>query len=164
MPLEQERKVYRFQQGYGEMLLEAFDGQDPFTLTCEGGVHPGWVFGHLAMVGHGMCKRLGAEGAGLDEDRFKSLFGLGTQALDDASRYPAFEELVASWRRAHERLDAAAASASPDVLDQPNPNARMKAVLPTLHDLASFVMTAHEAMHLGQISTWRRSRGLPPLF
>ena len=164
MALEQERKVYRFQQGYGEMLLGAMDTKDAYALICDGGVHPAWVFGHLACVGNNMSKRLGGPGIIEDEDRYQTLFGFGSQPATDPSQYPTFDELVAVWHKAHKALDAAAASASADALAQPNPSERMKTALPTLGDLASFVMTAHEGMHLGQLSTWRRTRGLPPLF
>ena len=33
--------------------------------------------------------------------------------------------------------------------------------LPTLLDLTQFMCVTHEAMHLGQLSAWRRGRGLP---
>jgi len=53
---------------------------------------------------------------------------------------------------------------SAEQLDQTNISERMRPNLPKMHDLLSFVLTGHEAMHLGQLSTWRRVQGHPPLF
>lgn len=167
MALEQERKVYRFLMGYGDMLLGALEPKDAFAPMCDGGVHPAWALGHLAIVGHNMGKRFG--GAGLWDDaeaeRWKKLFAGGSRVTAGPEAYPAFDEIVAAWKRGHGVFDAAAASASPEVLAQPNPVERLRGGgLPTLGDLASFLLTAHEAMHVSQVSTWRRTRGMPPLF
>ena len=45
-------------------------------------------------------------------------------------------------------------------LDDPLPW-RFGEALPTLADAALFLAISHEAMHLGQLAAWRRSRGLP---
>ena len=39
-----------------------------------------------------------------------------------------------------------------------------KDALPTLKDVVAFLLTAHLGVHLGQLSSWRRMIGLPPLF
>lgn len=165
MAFEQERKVYRFQQGYGEMLLGAMDKAQAFKLICDNGVHPAWVIGHLALVAHNMTKRLGGgEGTIADEARWKTLFGGGSKPVPDAAQYPSFDEIIATWRKGHDALDAAVANAKPDALTQQNPAERMRAVLPTVGDLVSFILTGHEGMHLGQLSTWRRLQGMPAMF
>jgi hypothetical protein len=40
----------------------------------------------------------------------------------------------------------------------------MKDALPTAREAVAFLLTAHLADHLGQLSAWRRMIGLPPLF
>ena len=45
--------------------------------------------------------------------------------------------------------------------DRANPFDSMAETLPTLADLLSYLLSTHEAMHLGQLSAWRRQLGLP---
>jgi hypothetical protein len=54
--------------------------------------------------------------------------------------------------------------ATPEQLAQPTANPRMKDALPTAREAVAFLLTAHLAGHLGQLSSWRRMIGLPPLF
>jgi hypothetical protein len=42
----------------------------------------------------------------------------------------------------------------------PTPLEAVRGFLPTLGDCFVFVMAAHENMHLGQLSAWRRIQGL----
>ena len=56
------------------------------------------------------------------------------------------------------------AAGTPERLAQPNPNPYTKEGLPTIRDAVAFLLTGHLGVHLGQLSTWRRLLGLPPLF
>ena len=165
MALEQETKVYQFQLGYGEMLLADIAEADAFKLICDGGVHPAWIIGHLGFVANGMLARCGSTPK-IDLEALKPLFAGGsTPAADDASRYPSWSTLLATWRQGHADLATLAPTLTDQVLSLPNPSERMRANgLTQMHDLLSFVMTGHEGMHLGQLSTWRRVQGRAPLF
>lgn len=163
MALEQEIKVYRFQQGYAEMLLAGLEADKASALICDGGVNPAWIIGHLGFVSNRIVSMLGGESQ-IDIEAWKPLFGGGSQPSTDPSAYPSWDELLSVFRQGHEDLTAAAAGATAEQLAAPNPNARMKEALPTIQDFLGFVMTAHIAMHLGQLSTWRRVQGHPPLF
>lgn len=165
MALEQEIKVYQFAQGYGEMLLNGITEDKAFELICDGGVHPAWIIGHLGYVANGMLARCGAEPK-IDLDALKGTFGGGSKpAADDKQRYPSWENLVKTWKQGHADLAELIPTLTKKILDLPNPSDRMRDNgLPTMKDLLSFVLTAHEGMHLGQLSTWRRVQGHPPLF
>lgn len=163
MALEQEIKVLRFQHGYGEMLLDGLTKEKAFDLVCAGGVNPAWIIGHLGFVSNLVATMIGGESK-IDLDQWKPLFGGGSTPTTDASAYPTWDELLRVWRQGADQLADLTPKASGGLLGQPNPNARMKDALPTVHDFLSFVLTAHVAMHLGQLSTWRRSQGHPPLF
>jgi len=52
----------------------------------------------------------------------------------------------------------------PEKMASPNPNPRLKDGLPTVRDAVSFLLTGHLALHLGQLSAWRRMTGLAPMF
>jgi hypothetical protein len=63
-----------------------------------------------------------------------------------------------------ERARQLAAQAMPEYLSKPTTNPRMKDALPTLKEGVGFLLTGHMGVHLGQLSSWRRMIGLPPLF
>lgn len=163
MALEQEITVYRFLQGYGEGLLDGFDADKATTLICAGGVHPAWIIGHLGFVANRVATLLGGESK-IDLDAWKPLFGGGSTPTTDAAAYPAWDELLGVWRGGEKQLAELAPKATAELLAQPNPNERMKGALPSMQDFLAFVLTGHPAMHLGQLSTWRRVQGHPPLF
>ena len=163
MALEKQIAVYRFQQGYAERLLEGLGADQASRPVCEGGVNPAWIVGHLGFVANNITAMLGGTPK-IDIDAWKPLFGGGSQVSADPSAYPAWDDLLAAFRESHANLTAAVAAASAEQLAAPNPSDRMREALPTVEDFLSFVLTAHIGMHLGQLSTWRRAQGQPPLF
>jgi hypothetical protein len=120
--------------------------------------HAAFVLGHLAWASDGLVRLVGQQPA-LGAD-WKDLFGMGAKPLADRSRYPAKAALLQALEEAHSRLSAAVAGASPEVLAQPAPE-RFRERYPTVGHMFLGLMTAHEALHLGQLSAWRRALGLP---
>lgn len=165
MALEQEVKVYQFMLGYGEMLLADITDEDAYKLICDGGVSPAWIIGHLGFVANRVLAMCGGE-AKVDLDAWGPHFGGGSTPAGDGDRgsCPDWETLKDAWRQGHADIAAIAPSVPAEQLSQPNPNERLKATLPTVQDFLSFVLAGHESMHLGQLSTWRRVQGRPPLF
>lgn len=165
MALAQEVKVYQFLLGYAEMLLADIPEEQAFKLICDGGVSPAWIIGHLGFVANRVLAMGGAESK-IDSDAWKPLFGGGSTPAGEADKatYPSWDELLRVWREGHADVAALAPSISEAALSAENPNERMRGALPTTGDLISFILTGHEAMHLGQLSTWRRVQGRPPLF
>lgn len=165
MAFEQEIKVYNFLLGYGEMLLADIPDEDAFKLICDGGVSPAWIIGHLGFVGNRALAVAGSEPK-IDSDAWKTLFGGGTFPVGEADRasYPSWDELLKVWRQCRDDVAAVLPSAPAESLQADNPNETMRGGLPKAHDLISFMLTGHESMHLGQLSTWRRVQGRPALF
>ena len=165
MAFEQEIKVYQFLLGYGEMLLADIPEAEAFKLICEGGVSPAWIIGHLGFVGNRALAMGGGEPK-IDFDAWQPMFGGGStpQGEADTKLYPSWDQLLKVWRAGHADVAARLPLAEGDALKADNPNERMRGGLPTVGDLISFILTGHEAMHLGQLSTWRRVQGRPPLF
>lgn len=163
MAFEQETKIYRFQQGYAEGLLKDLDASKASELICDGGVSPAWIIGHLALVSNHVAAMLGGSPK-VDTEVWGPLFGGGSVATADAAGYPAWDELLAAFREGHSLITAAVAGATDEQLAQPNPVDMLREGLPTMHDFVSFVLSSHVALHLGQLSTWRRVQGQPPLF
>lgn len=165
MALEQEVKVYRFLLGYGESVLADIEEQDAHKLICEGGVSPAWIIGHLGFVANRILAMCGGQPK-IDFDTWEPFFGVGSAPTGPADRdtYPAWDELKGIWRQGHADVSEVVLTLPVDKLNEPNPNERMKASLPTIQDFLGFVLTGHDAMHLGQLSTWRRVQGRGPLF
>ncbi|NBC10452.1 MAG: DUF664 domain-containing protein [Planctomycetes bacterium] len=152
--------VSKFNVGYGDMLLADIEA-DQFAHQPRPGMNtPAWIVGHLAFVADCVASMLGAEAQHAD---WKPLFG-NSSALQDAEAYPDRQTLIDAWHAAQDRLAQAVASADPAAFEGENPVARMKAVAPSMKDFVTFVLTSHAAVHLGQLSSWRRAMGKPALF
>lgn len=163
MALDAERNTFGFLRGYGDMLIDGIDPAKVFVPLTDGGNHPAWQLGHLAWVGYRMAVGLGGE-AGIDLDAWEKKFSKQAPSTPDAAYYPTWKEIIEAWRDAHARLDAAAASATPEALAVANTHPILGKPFPTMGPFAGFIMTTHEAMHLTQLSAWRRVQGMPALF
>lgn len=120
---------------------------------------PAWIIGHLSVT-----TDLGRELLGLPRaapKEWHDLFDTGTVPSPEPGLYPPKADLLAGYEAAHARLtDAVRRLARLDVLDRANPIDALATGLPTLADLMAHLLTTHEAMHLGQLSAWRRAMGL----
>jgi hypothetical protein len=136
----------------------------PLTFpTPRGGNHPLWVLGHLAwsegqLVQHYMLGRANPL------DRWKELFGFGSEPSAEASRYPSYEELKKAFTDLRaQTLDVLGTLADAD-LDQPS-----KGCPP---EFQGFVGTYAQCLlglimntmaHRGQVADARRAAGRKPL-
>lgn len=120
--------------------------------------HPAWSIGHLCAAAQFGVSLLGGEPsipAGWAE-----LFGRGSKPVSDPSKYPDKAALLAEFERCHKQLTEVVAAADEAKLAQETPDPNFRQVAPTLSDVVVFVLIHHTAMHLGQISMWRRAKGL----
>ena len=157
--------TYAFNLTYARKLVEDV----PADRMCEQPSidgkavpnHAAWVIGHLANTCDFAGKLLGLEPAGPHE--WAQLFGNRSSPVPDPSRYPDKDALLKALEEGHARV----ASAFTQV-DQARLSARSEAgpaqFFPTVGEMVTFIMTAHEATHLGQLSAWRRAIGLKSVF
>jgi DinB family protein len=124
--------------------------------------HPAWVLGHLAWAADGNLQKIGGQSA--LPAGWTALFGVGSKPSPVRGDYPPKEELLRAVEQSYRQLREKAATASPEQLAQPTTNPRAKEMLPTLREQVAFLLTGHMGVHLGQLSSWRRMIGLPPLF
>ena len=80
----------------------------------------------------------------------------------DASQYPSKAELLAELTAQHERVAEALASADPALFAKEFPDEGMRKYFPRIGDALDYMLTAHEATHIGQLAAWRRAMGLAP--
>jgi hypothetical protein len=160
--LDSETRINRFLMQYARMLVADIPDERLAEQPLPGVNHPAWVLGHLAFSTDVAAGLLGAAKALPPE--WAPLFGPGSKPSAARGAYPPGHELLGALERGFERVRQQAADATPEQLAQPTTNPRMKDALPTVKDLVAFLLTAHLGVHLGQLSSWRRMIGLPPLF
>jgi hypothetical protein len=123
--------------------------------TARGGNHPLWVIGHLALTEGRLHQMLSGEPNPLDH--WSGLFDGGTEPGTDASRYPAFDEVLGKYRQLRaanlKKLDGMDDAG----LDRPQRN--FGTVGKALTAIAM-----HQMLHLGQVADARRVAGRKPFF
>lgn len=121
-----------------------------------------WILGHLARVNDKQLVRLGQQPVCPES---WAAFDPGSPPDAAPSSPPAKAELLEKLDTSRKRLLHAMEAAPADLLSQPHGIERIKdAPVKTVGELLSFLATAHFAMHLGQLSTFRRQLGRPALF
>jgi hypothetical protein len=157
---ERERTLYAFVLNYLQALSADIDDAQIADQPAVGMNHPAWILGHLAVCTDHAGKLLELPRKCAPE--WHRLFGRGSKAEPDRARYPTKAELITVLAQGHERVAAAAANANPEAMRAPWPHV-FKEQFPTVGDFLANLMTTHPCVHIGQLSAWRRLKGLPPL-
>jgi hypothetical protein len=133
-------------------------------MTCQGpGAvnHPAWVIGHLTHS----CEAIGGE-MGLDPwlpEVWQRQFGTGSVPTNERDRYPIKAELLAALADGQRRITERLSLLGEAGLAQQLPDGLHRAMFPTLGDAVLRILTSHAAVHVGQITVWRRALNLGPL-
>ncbi|MEM1099682.1 MAG: DinB family protein [Planctomycetota bacterium] len=128
--------------------------------------HPAWVYGHLGLYGNYVLTLLGDEEgaqAVAAPEEWHPIFGMGSACTDDpdGTTYPGMATIVEQFDRCHAAALAALENVrEPAVFEAANPNEQMRDRFPTVGAAATFMVTTHLALHIGQVSSWRRMEGL----
>jgi uncharacterized damage-inducible protein DinB len=122
--------------------------------------HAAWVLGHLTFVADSMIRVFDLPFE-MPKERAE-LFNLASKPINERGRYPSKADLLAAYDKAYARITETVKNASAESLDREFPNPKLRAQLPTVGVAMVHVLTSHHALHLGQLSAWRRALGLPP--
>jgi hypothetical protein len=147
---------------YCRTLLADITDERMAEQPVPGVNHPAWVLGHLAWTADGTLEKLGGQKA--LPAAWGALFGAGSKTSASRGDYPPKDELLRAVEQSYQQLRQKAATASPEQLSRPTTNPRAKEALPTLREMVAFLLSGHMGVHLGQLSSWRRMIGLPPMF
>lgn len=123
--------------------------------------HPAWVIGHLTYT----CQMVGGI-IGVAEwlpNDFAKRFGTGSVPIADTNAYETKDEALARLRDARSRITRAVDQLADAQLDAPFPDELYRDVFPTIRHAITQVLVGHTANHIGQLTVWRRSMGLPPM-
>lgn len=150
-------------------LLEYFDKivadipQDRLAERPAGNGHPPvWLLGHLAL-----CAEFGLKifGTPIEHPQWMEIFGPGSSDdVPNAEQYHK-EDFVAIIRQGYPRLNEAAKHAHPEAMNQPHGFGLLENTpIETIGEMVAHLMTTHFAIHLAQLSGWRRASGKSALF
>ena len=150
--------AYAFNLKYAHKLVE--DVPDDRMADQPAGLsnHPAWVIGHLANTCNFAGSLLGVENAG--PSGWRDLLGNGSKPVADRSKYPEKAALLSALEAGHGRVAEVYEQAGEAALDAATPQEHFRAMFPTVGDALAFIMVAHEGIHLGQLSAWRRAMGM----
>ncbi len=155
---ETESNLYRFMSMYCHLLVADIDDAQLAEQPYPGANPPGWILGHLAICTDFAVQLLGGRIACPKE--WHRMFSPGTTPPADRAAYPSKAELIEAYDRGHQRVIEALAGASQETLDAPHSVDIVRDTpLETVRDVIAHLMTTHESMHLGQLSSWRRQVG-----
>jgi len=160
--LDNAIQVNLFLMQYCRTLLADIPEERMAEQPVAGVNHPAWILGHLAWTADGALAMLGAQK--LLPEEWKPLFASGSKPSASRAAYPSKDELLRAVEEGYLQARRKAASASAEQLSPPTTSPRAKEILPTFREMVAFVLTGHMGVHLGQLSSWRRMIGLPPLF
>ena len=163
-PLAVERSLYAFNLGFLETLLADVSDDELAVQPMPGINPPRWIAGHLAVVADGLLKMVGGDPVCPPE--CNAAFDGGSTANAAGAPAPTKAELLATLRENERRLVPRLDALTAEFLSGPNevPFERARKAFPTKAEMFAFLMTSHFAVHLGQLSAWRRMTGRSPLF
>ena len=154
--------AYAFNLGYARKLVG--DVPDERMAEQPAGIpnHAAWIIGHLANTCDFAGQQLGLDP--ISPNQWAERFGNGSVPVADRSKYPAKAALLKALEDGHARVAEALGKADPKALEAENPVEGLRPAAPTVRDLLTFILTTHEAIHLGQLSAWRRAAGFGSVF
>ena len=95
-------------------------------------------------------------------DDWAKHFGTGSTPQIARDRYPSKAALLDSLAAAQKRVLDRLAQLGEDGLRQPLPDERHRSLFPTVGHAVLHILTVHAALHIGQLTVWRRAIGLEP--
>lgn len=146
---------------YAKQILADVDD----SRMCEqpsGLNHPAWLMLHLATAADYASSLLG--GKGVCPEGWNALADTKKPQTQNRGDYPSKEELIKTFEAAFRNASDLFQKLSEDDLNKPQKLGFFEKELPTVGDMATFLIIAHTNLHLGQLSAWRRATGKAPLF
>lgn len=157
---EHERTLYRMLHDYARRLVADVPEERMTAQPSPGMNHPQWVLGHLAICTDYAADLLGDPAKACPEAWHRD-FGPSSIPLPELPEPPTKAALWSALESGHARVEALLPRADPLTLALPHPIDFLRPALQTNGELLAHLLSTHEAIHLGQLSTWRRAAGLP---
>ena len=120
--------------------------------------HAVWVLGHLALTADSYGAQLGLPATAPKE--WPAMFG-GASKPTDGAGCPAKTALLKALEEGHARVAEAVRGKDAAFWQTPPADEKRRQRFPTMGHFLVHILVNHEAIHLGQLSAWRRVQGLP---
>lgn len=156
--LDLEIKLFRMASRMLLKMVDEIPGEDFQRLPAGGGNSPNWILGHLTVASLMGVATLGGRPGGLKQ--MLPTYGPGSTPTEDAESLSSKEELIAAFNESADQFVALAESATADQLNALRESPILREELPTNGDIVGHLLTTHIALHIGQLSAWRRGRGM----
>ena len=126
--------------------------------------HAAWVLGHLLQVDYAFLSLITGQAmpAWLD-DAWKATYGGGSSPVADKSKYKPKAFYIEKLADVRGQIIEALKQMKPTDFQKEHPDPARRQRFPTVGHAVMLYGTWHEAYHSGQLSTWRRVQGLPPV-
>jgi len=146
------------------MLCTVDDIPDEQWAEQPGGLtnHPAWVLGHVTFAMDNVTRQIG--GTVQRGEAWAEPFRGGTTPTANRSNYPGRDELISAFTDSCRTLRATLRAAGEPAFDRPVDNERLRGFFPTLGRWTTHAMLCEVAFHCGQLSAWRRAKGLASVF
>lgn len=160
---EREIRLYEFARGYCHRLMEDIADGEMTAQPAPNVNTPLWILGHLAVATDFAAGLLGQRRA--CPEAWHQAFGRGSSPQVELTPPPTKAELLAAIDLGQRHVINAVQKTEPEELEMPHNVELFRATpLRSVGDLLGHLMTTHPALHLGQLSLWRRLQGRAPLF
>jgi uncharacterized damage-inducible protein DinB len=144
-----------------ETLLKDVDDRIAMTMpTPNGGNHPRWIVGHIAVSEASVVAHL-VKGEAAPLAEWQPLFGRGSTPSADASQYPPMDELLRTYHQVREQTLALLDTLSEADLDRETSRGADNPAFGTVGRCLA-TMISHQAFHAGQVADARRAAGRAP--
>lgn len=147
--------------GYAKGILSDVECE----TMCEqpmGLNHPAWILIHLAGAADYAADLLG--GKGVCPANWSVLGDTKKPLSTNRADYPSKQEIIDTFEAAFVNAAKLYDQTSETDLAKPQKLGFFETELPTVADMATFLIVSHTNLHLGQLSAWRRAMGKKPLF
>lgn len=156
--------LYGQNLAYARQMIQDIAEEASVLQPTAGLNHPRWILGHLAVTADQVtwCWTLREES--VLAPGWQDLFGRGSVPVSESGRYPSLARIWDCLVERHAAIAQVVERAAPVIgeyaLSSDVPEA-FRRRFPTVGHALVYSMISHEQLHLGQLSTWRRMRGLP---
>lgn len=155
---EHERVLNEFTLAYFASVVQDIDESEMDRIPAPGMNSPRWILGHLAVNADYGLRMFG--------QRFycpipwHRSFARGSQAAVQLEPMPSKEELIAKINEGFAELRQLSSAADPTAMAQPHSVPFLAdTALKTVGEVLAHLLTTHLAVHVGQLSYWRRAAG-----
>ena len=143
--------------GYAQRLIADLDDEAMVRQPAAGTNHPAWVLSHLNIYHPVIVSLIRGETFPDPKDH---RYGMQSKPVADRAEYPSKGELIQTFATGHEQVESALRQAPVEAWHAAVTLPRWQQAMPTVDVALGYLMLHHEAVHLGQLSGWRRVQGL----